>query len=75
VTNQEHELEGPSGFVPLITIWNVALWRDFGGWRVQERKQRANRPIYWGDFGPPKTEAILPIQIPEMSGEMPLFDL
>jgi hypothetical protein len=36
VTNQEHKLEGPSGFVPLIAIWNIAIWPDFGKWRVQE---------------------------------------
>jgi hypothetical protein len=37
VTNQEHELEGPSGFVPLIAIWNIAIWPDFGKWRVQNK--------------------------------------
>ena len=36
MTNQEHKLEGPSGFVPLIAIWNIAIWPDFGKWRVQE---------------------------------------
>ena len=36
MTNQEHELEGPSGFVPLIAIWNIAIWPDFGKGRVQE---------------------------------------
>jgi len=25
------------GFISLITIWNVALRRDLGKWRVQER--------------------------------------
>jgi len=48
--------------ISIIDLWIVTYTRfkKSGQWKFQGRKQRANRPIYWGGFGPPKTEDILP---------------
>jgi hypothetical protein len=54
------------GFLSFITIWNVALRRDFGKYRVQEE---SNEPT-WGGFRPRKTEDFLPVKKSAFSGHL-----
>jgi hypothetical protein len=51
--------------VLLISICTIALWNKNVKTTFQGRKQRANRPIFCGSFGPLKGESILPNVTPK----------
>ena len=51
-------------FFSMISAQNAASRDEIWEQMLLGRNQRANRPAYWGGFGPPKTVTILPIVKP-----------